>query len=542
MFYLPLRGLPLLARHHSPTQGGPRYDEKAFSLFLAMLMLLSLAACGGGDDGGNSTADADDPNTLKVVQPDDPGVFQPGNNDDQDFNRLMRQMYETLFYMDENGEVQPWLATGYEWEDDTHFKVTLRDDVKFSDGSDFTAEDVIWTITYAIESALPNSHYNLVDAAECSVVDDYTCIIGLKQPCMTFAAHLCLPECGIASKAAFEAGNGDYLGASAIGTGPYKLDSYTQGDIIKMSANEYYWREGEPKTPNLEIRIVSADTTRATEARALSSDIVISPNTREFESIDATDGIHMEYGVTANTVYLLLNTAKAPMDNVKVREAFARAINVEATVQLAYGDFGSPASGIVCPAILGYDAEAYQTYYGAGHDVEGAKALLAEGGYPDGIDLEITVDNADSQRCDMAEAMQAQVLEAGINLSVNKMESAPMREYLAQGSHQMCIYGFTALTMEADGMLSQIQPGSSALARIGYDNQAFFDKYNEGAATEDREARGEIWKECLNMLMEDYTMIPLWHKSIGAAVKDNLEGFFWAKDYEEIYFQYIEKT
>ncbi len=526
--------------------------KKWLSLILALAMVFSLVACGGDSAGDDTQSDdpdvtddgttSSDPDTLKVVELYDPGTFQPGNNDEQGFNRLMRQIYEPLFYLDAEGNVEPWLAESYEWEDPTHFLVHLREGVKFSDGSDFTAEDVIWTITYAIETALPNSQYTIVDPAECEVRDDLTCVIGLKTPQVTFASHLASPMCGIASKAAFEASDGDYLGGAVVGTGPYKLDSYTQGDIIQMSANEYYWREGEPKIPNLEIRIILDDTTRATEAKALGADIIIEPNVREQAAIEETDGMHMETTLCANTTYLLMNTAKAPMDNVKVREAFARAIDTKGTVSLVYGDFGSAATGFICPDILGYNEETYQKYYGAGHDLETAKTLLAEAGYPDGIDLEISVEANNSQRCDMAEAMQAQVQAAGINLSVKKMENAPMREYLAQGQHQMCIYGFTCRNLESDGFLSQIQPGNAALARINYDNQEFFDLYTEGCATEDRDARGQIWEDCMEMLMKDYTMIPLWHKAISNAVADNVTNLQMGRNYEERYYQWVEKT
>ena len=137
----------------------------------------------------------------------------------------------------------------------------------------------------------------------------------------------------------------------------------------------------------------------------------------------------------------------------------------------------------------------------------------------------------------MAEAMQAQVAEAGITLNINKMEYAPMREYLSSGSHQMCIYGFTANTMEADGFLNQLQPGSDALNRVGYDNQEFFDLYQEGCATEDREARGQIWEQCLEMLMQDYVAIPLNHQQMFVAVNDRIEGFWIPQDYEELFYE-----
>ena len=206
--------------------------KKFVSLSLALIMVLSLAAlsltgCSNGATGATATAapastdsaapaateapaefafDTGDPDTLTVIQNYDPETFQPGNNDEQGYNRIMRQIYECLFMMTPEGEVTPWLATGYEWETPTRMIVSLRDDVKFSDGSDFTAEDVAWTINYAKEIALPNSHFNLITNVE--VLDPYTVAINLPNACATMAAHLCNSACCIASKKAFEEGGG----------------------------------------------------------------------------------------------------------------------------------------------------------------------------------------------------------------------------------------------------------------------------------------------------------------------------------------------
>ena len=149
----------------------------------------------------------------------------------------------------------------------------------------------------------------------------------------------------------------------------------------------------------------------------------------------------------------------------------------------------------------------------------------------------MTVESADEQRCDMAEAIQAQVADAGITLNINKMEYAPLREYISAGNHQMCIYGFTASTMEADGFLNQLQPGSDALNRVGYDNQEFFDLFQQGCGTDDREERGKFWEDCLEMLMKDYVCIPLNHQQQYVAVNDRLDGVWLPQDYEELFYE-----
>ena len=520
--------------------------RKTLAMVLAASCVFGLAACGGsgsdnttsGESGAETSTEASsDDGVLKVIQPLDPGTFEPGNNDEQSYERIMLQIYDTLTRFDKDGNLQPWLADSWEWDDPTHLRVHLKEGIKFSDGSDFTAEDVIWTITRSIENNLPNAHFNMIDPAECSVVDDTTCIIGTKYACATLPNHLANGQCVIGSKKAYEESNGDYLGGAVVGTGAYKLDEYVQGDIIKLSANENYWQEGKPAFKNLEMRVVASGDARATEAKTGSYDLVLAPNSREYDNIDTTPGMHMELGNTAKTVYLLLNTKKAPMDNVKVREAFARAIDVNATVTLAYGKVGHPAEAFITPGILGSNSETYKKYFGEGHDTEAAKKLLEEAGYADGLTLEMTVESADEQRCDMAEAIQAQVADAGITLNINKMEYAPLREYISAGNHQMCIYGFTASTMEADGFLNQLQPGSDALNRVGYENQEFFDLYQQGCGTEDREERGKIWEDCLEMLMKDYVCIPLNHQQQYVAVNDRLDGVWLPQDYEELFYE-----
>ena len=539
--------------------------KKQLAMLLTAAVVMGLSACGSSDtatesgaagtesagtaeteaagdaeasDSGSDTAVQGD-QVLRVVQPNDPGTFEPGRTDEQSYQRIVQQIYDTLTRFDENGEVVPSLAESWEMLDETHWQFNLREGVKFSDGSDFTANDVLFTIRHNIENSLPNAHYNMIDIDNCTAEDDHTVILALKYPCVTLPNHLANGQCVIASEKAYEEFGGDYINGAAVGTGAYKLVSYTQGDMIKLTANEYYWKadEGKPYIKDVEMRVIASTDASATEAKTGAYDILIGTNTREFENIEATDGMHMELTPTAKTIYLLMNCKKAPMDDVRVREAFARAIDIKTTVELAYGSTGRPAEAFITPGILGSNSETYKKYFGEGRDIETAKALLAEAGYADGIDLEITVESPDTQRCDMAEAMQAQVAEAGINLSINKMDYATIKEYLSQGNHQICIYGFTANTMEADGFLNQLQPGSDALNRIGYDNQEFFDRYQEGCAEPDREARGQIWEDCLEMLMEDYVAVPLSHYQLHVAVNDRIEGYWAPQDYEELFYE-----
>ena len=523
--------------------------KKLLAAILCGAMVLSLAACGGGSEstasgttsgGGAASGEAASggSDTLRVINQQDPGTFDPAGVDDQSYFQVVRQIYEPLFKLNNDGTVENWLCEEYSYDDDTHLRVTLRD-VQFSDGTPLTAEDVLWSLQRIRDETLPAiSAIQGINFEECQVVDDKTLVIATDGPQATLLARLAYPGTGIASKAAHEAAGGDWLGGAAIGTGPYALKEYVAGDRTEYVANENYWREGEPKVPNLQMRHITDDTTRATEAKALGADIIYTINSREIDAVEAVEGMHVVEELGTNTTYLMLNSKMAPLDDPAVREAITYAINVQQTVDLIYGDFGSAGSGMVAPGVLGYDETSFQEHYGHGYDPETAKQMLADAGYPDGIELTMLTDIGDSTRNDIAEAFQAQMAPAGITLNIVMLENVVLYNRVAQGDqHHMVLYGLTCSDFEADGLLNQILPGSSNSKMTGFDDPHFVELINIGASTMDRTEREQAWKDALNYLAEADVMIPVWHKALVAAVGDNVEGFELCRDYEEHYLQ-----
>lgn len=513
--------------------------KKLMSLFLSLSFLLSMTACGSKNAAsGNGSKSNEISNTLKVVCGYDPGTFDPAYSDDQSYYQTIRQIYEPLFKIDNDGTVEPWLCESYEYEDDTHLLIHLRD-VKFSNGESLTAEDVLWSYRRIKDDALPVSQVNGLLLDECEVVDESTVRLVTNGIQASLLAMLSYPATGIGCKSAYESSNGDYLNGAAVGTGPYKMVEYFAGDRTELIANENYWRNGEPAMENLQIRYIADSTSRATEAKAKGADIIININNRELEAVDAVDGMHVEQVLSASTTYLMMNTAIEPLNNPKVREAISYAINVEQTIGLVYNNFGAAASGMVCPGILGYDEATHKEYFGHGYNPESAKELLAEAGYPNGIALEVVLETGDSARHDMAEAFQAQMQPAGITLTLNEMKSAVCAEYISSGKQQLSMSGFTCSDFEADGMLTQIIPGSSNFAMLNYDNADFLALVAKGSNTLDTAEREQIWKETLKKLAADYVVIPLWHKALVAGVSDQVENFQLTRDYEEHYFQNV---
>ena len=526
--------------------------KKLLAAILCGAMVLSLAACGGGSEstasgttsgGGAASGEAASggSDTLRVINQQDPGTFDPAGVDDQSYFQVVRQIYEPLFKLNNDGTVENWLCEEYSYDDDTHLRVTLRD-VQFSDGTPLTAEDVLWSLQRIRDETLPAiSAIQGINFEECQVVDDKTLVIATDGPQATLLARLAYPGTGIASKAAHEAAGGDWLNGAAIGTGPYALKEYVAGDRTEYVANENYWREGEPKVPNLQMRHITDDTTRATEAKALGADIIYNINSREIEAVDAVEGVHTIEELGTNTTYLMLNSKMAPLDDPKVREAFTYGINLQQTAELVYGDFGSAPSGMIAPIVFGNNPDSFAEYWAHGYDPEKAKELLAEAGYPDGVTVEILVETGDTARNEMAQAFQAQLAPAGFNLQITQLDPVVLYDRVnAQNQHDMVLSGLTCSDYEADNFLNQLLEGSTNIKMTNFDDPHFFELIETGATVMDDAEREKAWQAALDYLMEANVMIPVWHKDLNGAVADNVEGFNLSPAFEEHYYQFAK--
>ena len=520
--------------------------KKLWSVILCGAMVLSLAACGGGTSsntaasGGSEASTASD--TLRVVISQDPGTLEPGKINTQTYFQVVRQIYEPLFTFMPDGTLENWLCESYEYEDDTHLLIHLREGVTFSDGTPLTAEDVLWSLKRIVDQSLPPIAYIIdIDFEQSEVVDENTVRLVTVRPAATLLKRLAFPGLGIASKAAYENGTQNWLGDAVVGTGPYKLKDYMAGDRLELTANENYWREGEPATPNLQLRFIKDDTSRSTEAKAKGADIVITLNHRELEAVDAVDGMHVVTVPSTNSVYLMLNSKKAPLDDPAVREAFTYGINLQQTAELVYGDFGSAPSGMIAPIVFGNNPDSFAEYWAHGYDPETAKQMLADAGYPAGIELEILVETGDTARNEMAQAFQAQLAPAGITLNITQLDPVVLYDRVnAQNQHDLVLSGLTCSDYEADNFLNQLLPGSNNIKMTNFDDPTFIEMIEQGATVMDEAEREKAWQATLDYLMEANVMIPVWHKDLNAAVADNVEGFELSPAFEEHYYQFAK--
>lgn len=508
------------------------------SLFMCLVFVFSAVGCSNQGETSSSSDGDNVKDTLTVIVASDPANLDPNDSDAQQHYQVTRQIYETLFIYDENYELKPWLCESYEYEDDETIILNIRKGVKFHNGDELKASDVLFTFKRIIENklcAMVEVSKLLID--QCEALDDYTLKLVTDGPVSTQLKLLESPAVGIMSERAYTEAGGDFLKGAAVGTGPYKFVSYDPGDKVVMEAHDEYWIEGQPHIKNLVMRVVGDSSSRAVEAETGGADIVYDISAKDIKRVGNAKNVEIISELGTNTSHLLFNTAMEPMDNDLVRQAVWYGVDVESAVEIAYEDFGQPASGWISPGIKGEDSEIVNKL--PTRDVEKAKALLTEAGYPDGLTLSIVVSSSDQERCDMAETFQAQLAEVGIDLKIDIMESSAWNSHILEGKHQMTIYGFSCADFEADRALVQLMPSNVNYNICKFDNKEFQDLVNKSFITLDDDERFELYRKAQNLLIDNYITLPLWHKELNAAVQKGVKGFNITRSYEHHYLQNV---
>jgi peptide/nickel transport system substrate-binding protein len=476
---------------------------------------------------------------LTVVVAADPANLDPNDSDAQTHYQVTRNIYETLFIYDKDYKIIPWLCESYKYENDVTIVMNLRRGVKFHNGDELKAKDVYFTFKRVIDKKLPAmQELSNVDIDKCQVVDDYTIKIVTKGPIATQVPLLENPAAGIMSERAYKEANGDFLKGACVGTGPFEFVSYSPGDQVLLKAFDSYWRKGEPHFDKVVMRFISDSASRAIEAESGGADIVYDIGARNIESVRAVKGVQMVSDLGTNTSHLLMNTSMAPLDNDLVRQAVWYGVDAMAAVKLAYGNFGAPAVDWVSPGIKGSNPNLAKEFFPK-RDVAKARECLKKAGYANGIELEIVVPSSQQERCDMAEVFQAQLAEVGIKLKVNIMESSSWNAYILAGKAQLTIYGFSAADFEADRSLVQFMPSNVNYNICKFNNKEFQDIVSKSFVTLDNEERYALYRNAIVLLMKNHVCVPLWHKELNAAVKENIKGFEITRSYEHHYLQYV---
>jgi peptide/nickel transport system substrate-binding protein len=499
--------------------------KRVIAILLAMTILV-LTGCGNGGSDTKSGTDSDgqiksSKDTLIVALPSDPANFDPNSDSIQMVHAMKRQIYEPLIMRDNEGNLQPQLAESWEYEDDKTIIFHLRKGVKFHNGDELKASDVIFTYKrIADEVPAAQVAVNMIDFDKSMAIDDYTVKIATKDVYVPQLAYLEWPLTSIFSEKAYKESNGDFTKAP-IGTGPYRLVDYISGDSYVFEAYEDYWDEGKPYMKNLIIRVISEAANRTIELETGGVDIIYEAPSTDIPRLSENDDITVYRDLSMNTNYLLIRTDHPPFDDVRVRQAVAYALDTDTAVKTAYKGTGVTAYGFISPNIEGF-AEDVMPYE---YNIEKAKQLLAEAGYPNGFETTFHTDTT-RERIDISEIFQNQLAKVGIKCKVISMEPVAYQAMFAQGEHNIMVYGLTTTTGEGDKALRWFHSEHTTGQSFVNWKVPEYDKLIDDAAKEtDMEKRLELYRQAQQMLKDECVIIPTLHREILTAARNNVKGF-----------------
>ncbi|MGO1506870.1 MAG: ABC transporter substrate-binding protein [Microbacteriaceae bacterium] len=401
----------------------------------AAAMTLAVTACSGSTTGPDGAEEAGDPvagGTLTYAIETQPlgGGVDPMIGTALAAQTIMDQAYETLLTRDADGEIQPGLALEYEQPDDLTYIYTLREGVKFADGSDFTADDVVYTFEGYKDAQTSKKAY-LGGFESVEAVDDYTVKFTFSEPNATFlnaTAHretfMIVGEEGYGNATAEE------RETRTFGTGPFQVTDWKDGVQITLSKNENYWQEGKPYLDTIEMPIITDDTTRLAALQQGTADAAWFADGNIADQA-VNSGFTLGELAYTQTLPIFINPESGPLSDVRVRQAVSLAMDRQSLVDvsmLGYGDVSLvvPAGDPATPGADG-DTPNYT------RDVDAAKELLEEAGQPNPtIELSYFADVVQNQH-PIYEQMQQQLAEAGITLKLKATPSSEMSPIFTAG-------------------------------------------------------------------------------------------------------------
>ena len=485
---------------------------------LALVLLVSLLGtvlCGCG---GSSKEQAEETrasaNELVVgIAQDLDDSLDPHKAVAAGTKEVMFNVFEGLMKISPDGSLIPAVAEKYTISDDgLTYTFTLREGIKFHNGDAVTAEDVL----YSIERCAAASETGIVQVAALSAIagmeapDEGTVVITLSEPNNEFLVYLTL--------AVLPA---DYTeqDTKPVGTGPFKFISRAAQDSIVMEKNEAYW--GTPaKLDKVTFKIFENADSIIMSMQSGAVDLFSHLTSTQ------TDQLGKEFYVVEGSMNLVqalyLNHAEKPFDDPRVCEALCYAVDKHQIIDLAFDGYGLPIGSSVYPSFGKYFEEDLVDYYKP--DVEKAKALLSEAGYPNGFSMTITVPSNYQPHIDTAQVIVEQLKAVGITAEVQLVEWGTwLSDVYAGRQFQSTITGLTASTMTARYLLERFTTGH-VNNFVNYSNPEYDALFQEAQAAKDDAAQTAVYKEMLAHLTENAVNVYIQDLADLIAVRQGVEG------------------
>lgn len=566
--------------------------KKVLALILTAAMVVGLAACGGStsndaasttdetttessdNQAADETTDATEATAstgekiLSVQVGPDPETIDPALNSAVDGGNMLLHSFECLLAVDENGQLVPGQAESWETsEDGLTWTFHLRDGLKWSDGSDLTANDFVYSWKRVCDPMVAAPYADTVlsmvagydkaiegdlDALQVAAQDDNTLVVTLNAPCSYFGSLAAFATLSPVQEATVTA-NGDAWATSAatyISNGPFYVSEWVPGSYILMSKNPYYWNADAIKLDGIKWNLIE-DSNAAYSAYQTGEVLMIKDvPTEEIPSLKDNADFHVDPII--GTYYISMNLERDAFKDARVRKALSLAIDRDYVANTLMQGTYSPADNFMGPGWIDMDGKQFKDNANGGQsyidvnnyeaDLEEAKQLLADAGYPDGEGfptISYTTNDVGYHKV-VAEYVQQAWAQLGIDLQVDIVEWASFTPMRRNGDFDVARNGWVGDYSDPSNMLDLF------LSTNGNNDGKFNNADYDAAIYRSRETldpteRSKALHDAEDILMEETGCIPVAYYNDFWLQSDKITGS-WHSPYGYWYFMYADIT
>ena len=452
---------------------------------------------------------------------------------------LAHQAWDMLVHRDPSTfEIKPSLATEWKFAEDNSLDLTIRQGVKFHDGSALTADDVVYTLNMAADPAskvATPSNYAWIDKAE--KTGEFAVRIKMKRPTPAALEYLAMVT-PIHPKAYREKVGPEGFAAKPVGAGPYKIVKNEQGKEVVLERFDDYWAgspKGKPAIKTLHVRFVPDLATSVTELLAQRTDWMWNINPDQANDVNKMPHLQAVRQESMRIGYLALDAAGRsgagnPLTNLKVRQAVQYGIDVDMVLDAAFFGVATRSTGIIAPGIMGHRPKNLIDKM----DIAKAKALLAEAGFPNGFETEFVTY---VQPTSWSAAQQNDLAAVGIKAKITQLQVAPAIQKNHRGESPIFHGSWGSYSVNDVSAIFPVMYGAGALDNYSKDPE--LEKLvADGGATSDPAERKKAYSAAIKLMTEKAYWMPLFtYVNTYAFVKalefktfpDELPRFYYAK-------------
>lgn len=497
---------------------------RLFSIAVLTTLTIALSACSGDKQGENSSQI-----TIGIPQ-DLEDSLDPNKTVAAGTKEIYFNIYEGLVKPDSDGNIYPAVASDYKVSDDQRiYTFTLREGVKFHDGSLVTVEDVKHTLDKCADTSNGDPLVEAFSNVESiNVIDEKTIEIVLLQPSADFIAGLADINAAIVP-----ASNADPDKVS-IGTGPYKYVSRSPQENFILEKFDEYW--GEPaKIESVTLKICSNTDSIVMDLNGGSIDMFARLTTAQAEQLSG------DYNVLEGSMNLVqamyLNNAVEPFNDIRVRQALCYAVDKEEIMLMIADGKGTPIGSSMFPAFGKYYMPELNDVYET--DIEKAKELLTEAGYPAGFSFTVKVPSNYTPHIDTAQVIAEQLKDINVDAKIELIEwDSWLSDVYAGRDYQATVVGVDASSLTASALLMRFNSEASNNF-VNFKNEAYDTAFANAQATVDDAAQTAYYKECLQILTEEAANVYIQDLAELVALNKKYAGYefypLYVQDFSKLY-------